>query len=376
MTVIRTLPQAENEIKKINNRLNRTLDELRLLRERLNSFTGPTSGIIVAGTGGGVTIHGQLLGLTGDDHPQYALTTHSFLTVVSEARLPNARTPQAGQGILLNDGGAGSSLTVEVVLDSPSGLGFSNDALIISDTIAGAGLTISSKVLNVGAGTLITVGADTVSVSNGIAQYQVPVTGATPFSPSWTNLSALAGTNLTFTAGQFHSAGGTFPTPDTITVTTTNTSNGTHVHAIDHSSNPGAAQKILSSTSAGYLQLVRLGLGVAPLYPLHIRSTTEQARFEYDANNRASITVASDGDITLATATNAAGGDIILDPVSNTVRTTSNYDVELGLAYTRWKQVHGGELHIQNLVPVDDGATFGGRMIIAMNTFLIANVSA
>lgn len=36
------------------------------------------------------------------------------------------------------------------------------------------------------------------------------------------------------------------------------------------SSNPGAAAAILQSTTAGYLQLVRLGLGVTPSYPLHV----------------------------------------------------------------------------------------------------------
>ena len=67
--------------------------------------------------------------------------------------------------------------------------------------LAGNGLTATNGVLAVGAGTLMTVAADTIGLSNGTAQYQVPVTGATPFTPTWTDLATFAGAGLAFTSG-------------------------------------------------------------------------------------------------------------------------------------------------------------------------------
>lgn len=53
-------------------------------------------------------------------------------------------------------------------------------------------------------------------------------------------------------------------TPGTLTVSTSNSSTGNHTHAITSSSNPGAAASILASDGSGQLQLVRIGLGIAP----------------------------------------------------------------------------------------------------------------
>lgn len=43
-----------------------------------------------------------------------------------------------------------------------------------------------------------------------------------------------------------------------------------HTHAITSSSNPGAAASLLATNSSGYLQLVRLGLGMSPTRPLDV----------------------------------------------------------------------------------------------------------
>lgn len=73
--------------------------------------------------------------------------------------------------------------------------------------IAGAGLTgggalgAADVTLNIGAGTLITVAADSVGLSNGAVQYQVPMTGPLPYTPAWTTLSTLAGDGIAFSAG-------------------------------------------------------------------------------------------------------------------------------------------------------------------------------
>ncbi len=51
------------------------------------------------------------------------------------------------------------------------------------------------------AGTLISLSGQQVSLANGSAQYQIPVTGATPFTPVYTALSSFAGSGLAFSAG-------------------------------------------------------------------------------------------------------------------------------------------------------------------------------
>jgi uncharacterized membrane protein YkgB len=59
----------------------------------------------------------------------------------------------------------------------------------------------------------------------------------------------------------------------TLTVATTNNATvANHTHAITSSSAPGAATSLLASDASGYLQLVRLGIGTAPAFQLHVGS--------------------------------------------------------------------------------------------------------
>ncbi len=195
--------------------------------------------------------HGDLTGLASDDHSQYVhisiariiTAVHTFdptsatapfllsadaqgqtvigLKADQLAKSVTAAAGLTGGGNLTADislaVGAGNGIQVNaddiaVKLETTSGLQVGSSGLALNDTIAGAGLTISSKVLAVGAGTLISVAADTVGLSNGSAQYQVPLTGANPYTPSWANTSA----------------------------------------------DPGAAISVLRTDGSGYLTLVRL----------------------------------------------------------------------------------------------------------------------
>lgn len=83
-----------------------------------------------------------------------------------------------------------------------------------------------------------------------------------------------SGYALSGTAGQtyaFPAVAGTVALgAGTLTVATGNDATiANHTHAITSSSNPGAAASILASDASGYLQLVRLGAGGAPSYPIH-----------------------------------------------------------------------------------------------------------
>src|SRR3989337_985581 len=112
--------------------------------------------------------------------------------------------------------------------DGPSGGGGQAGGNFAGAGLTGGGLLTGSRVLDVGAGTLIGVTADAVNLADGTAQYQVPVTGATPFTPAWTALSAFAGTALNFTSGAFH-----LDVPGTLSASSTNQAIDAHTHQID-----------------------------------------------------------------------------------------------------------------------------------------------
>ena len=160
-------------------------------------------------------------------------------------------------------------------------------------------------------------------------------------------------------------------TPGTLTVSTSNASAGNHTHAITSSSNPGAAAALLSTNASGYLQLVRLGLGVTPSFPLHVLATTEQARLAYDTSNYVSLTVSSGGNLTVAPT-----GDFIFDPTGNDILPNVNYDLNLGALNKKYLTLHAAELWVETLVAQDTIATIGGRVIVAPTTTLIADLTS
>ena len=122
-----------------------------------------------------------------------------------------------------------------------------------SAALAGDGLSYDGVALNVGAGTLITVGADTVGITAG-ANYQFVGTGAGT-AAAWQNLSGLAGAGLTHAAGVLAVGAGNgitvnaddvaLTTPGTLTAATSNSASGNHTHAIT----TGAASTLTVSTS-------------------------------------------------------------------------------------------------------------------------------
>jgi hypothetical protein len=105
-----------------------------------------TSGAVFSGGAGGgstgVTDHGALTGLAGDDHGQYHTDARGDARYV-----PLARTVTAGTG--LSGGGA---LSGDITVTLPS-------------AVAGAGLTYSTGVVAVGAGLGLTVNADDVALT-------------------------------------------------------------------------------------------------------------------------------------------------------------------------------------------------------------------
>lgn len=245
--------------------------------------------------------------------------------------------------------------------------------------LAGAGLTHTAGVLAVGAGTLVTVGADTVGITDGSNYQFIGTSGGT--AAAWVNLSTLAGAGITHTTGVLAVGAGNgivvnaddvaLDTPGTLTVSTSNSPFGSHTHAVTSSSNPGAAASLLASNASGYLQLVRLGLGVAPLYPLHIRSTTEVARWEYDITNYASFTISSGGNLVVAPT-----GDFVFDPTGNDIMPNTGYDLNLGSLTKKYLTLHAAELWVETLVAQNTIATIGGRILVGPTTTLTRDLTA
>lgn len=212
-----------------------------------------------------------------------------------------------------------------VTLASPSGLQLAGQQLQLNDALAGAGLTISGKVLAVGAGNGLTVNANDVALT----------------------------------------------TPGTLSVSSSNNAASNHTHALTSSSNPGAAASLLASNASGYLQLTRLGLGVSPSVPLHALATTEQLRLAYDGSNYAAFTVGSGGNLTLAPT-----GDLVFDPTGNDLLPNTGYDLNLGSLTKKYLTLHAAELWVETLVAQDTLATLGGRILVGPTTTLIADLSA
>lgn len=358
----------------------------------------PSAGSVAGGS------HSSLSDLASDTHSQYVHNTIARTISAQHTFNPGS----AGAPFLLGVNASGQLVT-GLNADLLDGLNSSAFVQTTRQVIAGDGLTgggaLSSDVtLNVVGGTLITANANDVQLANGSAQYQVPVTGATPFTPAYQTITSLTGDALEFnggasgrlsvrlaalsglvmagssptkTLGVGAGAGITvnagdvaLTTPGSLSVATANAAAGNHTHAVTTSSNPGAAAAILATDASGFLTLVRLGIGTMPSYPLQVRNTTEQMRLEYDASNYTSFTVGSGGNLTVAPT-----GDLILDPVGNDVLPNLNYDINLGAITKKYLTLHAAELWVETLVAQDTIATIGGRIMVLPTTTLIADLN-
>jgi len=218
-------------------------------------------------------------------------------------------------------------------------------------TLAGGGITHTNGVLAVGAGTLITVNADDVAITAG-ANYQFITTGAGT-TAAWADVSTLAGAGLTVATGVLAVGAGAgitvnaddvaLTTPGTLTVSTSNDSTGSHTHAITSSSNPGATASLLASDASGFLTLVKL--------------TTP--------------TLSAAANLTISPA-----GDVVFDPTGNDILPSTNYDLNLGSLGKKYLTLHAAELWVETLVAQNTIATIGGRILVGPTTTLTRDLAA
>ena len=242
-----------------------------------------------------------------------------------------------------------------------------------SSALAGAGLDTEGVALDVNTGDGITISADAVTFDPGDGMQILSNKGAV-------KASDFAGNGLTASSNDLHVG-----TPTSLSVSSTNSvTTSSHTHAVTASSAPGASSALLKSDASGYLQLRRLGLNVAPSYPLHVRDTVQQLRLDYDAGNYAGITVGSDGTTTLDTTTGGAGGnlkiapagDVIFDPVGDDILPQTGYDLNIGSLQKKYLTLHAAELWVETLVAQNTIATIGGRVLVGPTTVLEADLSS
>jgi hypothetical protein len=287
-------------------------------------------------------------------------------------------------GLLIKaSGGLDSDVSgIFIDLQTPSALVIDATGIAVADSLAGDGLTMTSKVM--------AVGASTVSIAT---------------------------TNT--------------PTADS------------HAHAVTASSSPGQAASLLATDSSGFLEIYRLAVGSVPPSPLvtaltvshnawpqlEIRQSAAGAEYfrisvETAANSQStiqnygdldisvsgavdftaggfrittssniniipsntititgtSILMNSSGDVTIApTGGNDVNlsptGTIFVDPGGNLIDPVTGYDVDLGQLTSKFRAIHAAELWVETLVAHDTIATIGGRILVGPTTILESNIN-
>ena len=259
------------------------------------------------------------------------------ISVVNVGRPAMAVYQPATGGSLVLGRSSGSSATTSgdnhptVTLATPSGLEFgsqiSQSGLAIADTLAGNGLTISQKVLSVGAGSMISVAADTVGITPGIA-HQFISTNASAIT-QWRDISELAGDGMIASAGilavELSAASGlelTGTSPaKTLQIADTVAGNGLAIS--NKILSVGVANTIQSAAGAGLsveANALRLTAGYNPGVAPSILATDATGKltiplFEATTSIKAPLLTTASGDLTI----DPAG--VVAFPVTQTIKT-------------------------------------------------------
>ena len=217
------------------------------------------SGVLAVGAGLGITVNADDVALTTPGSLTATSTnssTGSHTHAIDATIARSAITLTAGAGLT-----GGGDLTANRTFAVGAGLGITVNADDVALTTPGS-LTATS--------TNSSTGSHTHAIDATIARAAITLTagaGLTGGGDLNANRSFAVGAGLGITVNADDVA---LTTPGSLTVSTTNSSSGSHTHAITSSANPGAAASILASDASGYLRLVRLGLGVAPSYALDV----------------------------------------------------------------------------------------------------------
>lgn len=309
------------------------LDGTRQLTGNLSVAAGITiDGVDISAHAADGSIH-HLSGMSADDHTQYA-HSESGGTRVAYGANRLYKTITAGNG-LTGGGQLDANRTLSVLLQTPSGLVVSGSGLALDDAIAGAGLTVSSKVLAVGQGNGITVSADAVTLT----------TPTTSLTHSTTNAVSASG----------------------------------HTHAIVTAYDVTSGVTGILRANTGNLYLAGLGVGINALSAVaHIYGLGPQLRIDRGGGMYSDFSVDPAGTLQVQAVGNVylvPAGSVIFNPTGNDVRPENNYDLNLGLINKKWLTLHAAELWVETLVAQNTMATIGGRILVGPTSKLEADFS-
>jgi len=197
--------------------------------------------------------------LTSSYHTDSSLTTGYFLKATGATTFA-----WAAHGLTYTDVGAAATSHVHGNITSAGAIGSTANLPVITTT---------SGVLTTGSYGLSFIG-------NGSAQYQIPVTSTTPFTPSWTTATNLLGSSglnsLTYVSASFVKMTGA----NTFTLDTATYSSSTHAHgnitsagAIGSTANLPVITTTSGALTTGSYGLSFIGVGSAQ-YQIAVTGTT------------------------------------------------------------------------------------------------------
>lgn len=227
-------------------------------QSRVSDGVGGEGWTTITGGGGG----GAVESFNGRTGPVMPVTNDYTWAQINKASSSLGDLTLRSADLLSN----GTSGTGAVVL--------TDSATLTSPVLNGA--TINGLTITTSTGTLTIANGKTFTVSNTLTlagasdgfTFTVPATGTGVLtSRTITEGAGLAGNTYDLSANRTLALG----TPSSLSVSSlTSVSGTTHSHAVASSSNPGAAASLLASDASGFLQLARLGIGVAPTQPLQV----------------------------------------------------------------------------------------------------------
>ena len=275
---------------------------------------------------------------------------------------------------------------LQIKLPGASGLTTDSTGLYLADSVAGAGLGITSKVLAVNVGPGIKIDTDAVAID-------LAATSGLNVTSGLALDNSVAGAGLTITSKVLDivalSTGGLQVNADSIQIllpgTSGLTTDATGLYLADSvaGSGLGISGKIMSVNVSNGLEINSDNVRVNQGYNFSWSGTHAfggvatfnvapqiNANLEFIGGAR-SITTAGSDNLTIL-----PGGDLILSPTGSDVLPGGSLATDLGDYNRKWRSLYIGELVADSLVASHVMATIGGRIIVAPTTRLVADLAS
>jgi hypothetical protein len=337
--MISRLEQAESRIAELE-------------RQETPSVIGTNTGdVTLAAPNHGLGLTGQVITL-GTPSTLAVATTNAVVTTSHTHAITSSAAPGAAASILAST--AAGLLTLQ-------------DLYTDVDVRVAGGLYVGSIATDPAAGTITALGSIIAKpiTTAGIKLDPNAATGDFSLSLSPTNLTGNVRATFPDVNGSVAEGAGTLSISSTNNVAT-----ATHTHAVTSSSNPGVAASLLASDANGYLQLVRIGIGTVPGYPLHVVGA---ARIDGDLTFVGAQSILTTADsLTLAPAADldlTPGGTARVRATSGVRLQSDNYVSQTtgwGISYLGsgdFRYLYADEMHVKAFIADLEQALAGGQII-------------